>query len=295
METINQPSNVQKAPHFITFLAQLVAQFKPLQVYQYAMFIQQVQVNSIFVEAQYKEQLVYYLFVITEDTASLAHEIQRFADQTYKEAKVVINAHGYEVLLQSLEARNKYFSTVLTYGELCYHREGVQCIKEVSVPNPKRWLGKAIVHWRKRNHMAQGFSEAAEHALAFNNERICLYLLYQATEQACMGLIWVFMGYQVDLRDIKCLLYICGCFSQETLQHFMGTVENQKLLDVMMKCFSQIGYENDFSLDGKSIYRFVELVQGFLELADGLCKERFKILESRLPKNRIALGEVKCD
>lgn len=288
METINHLSKAKKPAHFMAFLEKLVAQFKPLRIYQYAEYTAQIQVDSIFAELQQNEHIVYYLLVITEGTASIEGEMQRFVDQNYKEAKVVVNAHGDEILQRNLKVCNGYFSTVLKYGALYYLREDATPMGEVRMPNPKKWLGKAIVLWRNRNNMAEGFSEAAEHALEYNHERICLYLLYQAIEQACVGLIWVFMGYKSDLRNIKRLLYTCGCFSQPILQHFMGTVENQKLLDVMMKCFSQVRYEDDFSLEGKSIYRFVELVQGFLELADSLCKERFQLLESRLPKKELS-------
>lgn len=274
----------QQLPHFSELISLLVAQFKPIHIYQFAQWIHHEETHSIFADTQRQEQVVYYLLVVTDGTASRENEIQVFLDRNFTAAKVILHAHGQEVVQRNLKASNVYFSAVLKHAVLCYQKEGAFSPEEIRMPNPKRWLGKAIVHWRNRSTMAQGFSEAAEHALEYSNERICLYLLYQATEQACVGLIWVFMGYKSDLRNIRRLLYTCGSFSQVPLQHFMGTLENQKLLDVMMKCFSQIRYEDDFSLEGKSIYRFVELVQGFLELADSLCKERFKILESRLPK-----------
>lgn len=87
-------------------------------------------------------------------------------------------------------------------------------------------------------------------------------------------------------------MYTCGCFSQAPLQHFIGTLESQKLLDLMMNSYRRIR-QDDFSFGGKSIYRFLELVQSFLELADGLCQERFLLLEGSFPKKEVELvGKV---
>lgn len=281
----------QTSPHLNELISLLVQQFKPLQIYQFAQWKRQESCHSVFAGAMQEEQTIDYLLVITADGTSTANEIQDFVDNHFTASKLMIYAHEQEVVQQNLAASNGYFSAVLKNASLCYAKEGLSFNEEIREPNPKRWLGKAIINWRKRNHMAKGFSEAAEHALECGHERICLYLLHQAIEQACVGLIWVFMAYKIDHRNIERLLYTCGCFSQAPLQHFIGTLENQKLLELMMKSYRRIGHEDDFSLGGKSIYRFVELVQSFLELADSLCKERFQLLESSLPEKEVGLVE----
>jgi len=283
----------QTSPHFNELISLLVTEFEPLQIYQFAQWNHQESCNSVFAEAQQEEQTVHYLMVITEDGANRENEIQDFVDSHFIAAKVMIYTHRQEIVQQNLATSNGYFSAVLKNALLCYAKEEFSFNEEIREPNSKKWLGKAMVHWRNRNRMAQGFSEAAEHALECGHERICLYLLYQAIEQACVGLIWVFMAYKIESRNIKRLLYTCCCFSQAPLQHFMGTLENQKLLEVMMESYGRIRHEDDFSLGGKSIYRFVELVQSFLELADSLCKERFQLLESSLPEKELGLvGKV---
>jgi len=288
-------TKTNKPAHFNAFLEKLVAQFKPLQIYLYAELKKQELCNSIFCNVQAQEQDIYYLLIVTEGSVNIENDIQQYADVHYKEGRAIIHSHGQETLKQNLNERNGYFSSVLKYGQMLYNIDNALYLDEVLSPNPKKWLGKAITYWRTRSQIARGFLQTAELALENNHDHVSLFLLHQATEQACVGLIWVFMGYKSDKRNLKRLLYICGCFSGLPLQHFMGTIENEKLLSMMMKSFSQARYKDDFSLEGKSGYQFLELVISFLDMADQLCKERFDALENQLAEKVEKVSEENYD
>ena len=145
-------------------------------------------------------------------------------------------------------------------------------------------MGRAIVHWRKRIQMADGFIKAAEQAIESGHEQVSLFLLNQTVEQCCKGLIYVFMGYQPSQYNIENLLKLTACFSKLPLQHFTGTPGNEMLLTVLTKCVEMIGNPSDFSLGNQSIYRFLELVESFIVLAKQMCEMNFKEKQQELDK-----------
>ncbi|MFN0256970.1 HEPN domain-containing protein [Pedobacter ureilyticus] len=283
MEILNHLNKAKKTVHFMVFLEKLVAQFKPLQVYQYAQLGQQRQTESVFCNSQQKEEAIYYLLIITEGSTRIENGIQDFANQHYEEGKVVVHAHGATALKQNIAQSNYYFATVLNQGQLLYSANGVLCLEEVTTPRPEKRLAQAKLHWKHRGKMAQGFLAAAERALEEDHETVCLFLLHQVIEQACIGLIWVFMGYKSDMHNLRRLLYVCACFSKKPMQHFMGMPENELMLSIIMRSYSEARYRESFSLENRSAYNFLELVERFMELAEELCKEKFEAMEAGLP------------
>lgn len=283
METLNHFSKAKKPAHFMAFLEKLVAQFKPLQVYQYAQLGQQWQVDSVFCNPKQKEEEIYYLLILTEGSTRIENGIQDFANQHYTAGKLVVHAHGAEALKQNIAQSNYYFATVLNEGHLLYSANGVLCLEDVPTPRPEKRLAQAKLHWKHRGKMAQGFLAAAERALEEDHEAVCLFLLHQVIEQACVGLIWVFMGYKSDMHNLRRLLYVCTCFSKKPIQHFMGTPENEIMLSIIMRSYSEARYRESFSLENRSAYNFLELVERFMELAEALCKEKFEAMEAELP------------
>ncbi|RZK39062.1 MAG: hypothetical protein EOO90_20115 [Pedobacter sp.] len=272
----------------------LVQEFAPLHIYQFAEITNKDKRKSVFCAIHEEEQRIYYLLMITRGSVVDENTVQAFLDR-YNLAKVIIHVCGQETVLKSLEHCGGYFARVIGKGKLFYQGVGTECYDGFSLPNPKKQLGRAIVHWRKRREMAKGFFAAAEQAMEVGNEHVGLFLLHHVTEQACMGLIYVFMDYQVESRNLERLLYLCACFSNRPFQHFLGTVENEALLKIMIKSFSEARYDDTFSLENHSIYRFSELVESFLKLANTLCEERFRVLQVEVDQVKVLKGATKND
>ncbi|MFD1630573.1 HEPN domain-containing protein [Pseudopedobacter beijingensis] len=272
METtiLAKPENTKELNALVSLLLE---KFNPLQIYLYAYYEEQSAYNSIFREARQQGEKVFYLLVVTEGTASMENAIQQYVDACYKEAKAIIHAHGEETLRLNLNQCNGYFTAVLNRGVLLYSADGLLAVQAVQGPNAEKQLLRIKEQWEHRIHLSKGFLHAAEEAVEHGDDPISIYLMYQAVEQTCVGLIAVFMGYKTDIRNLRRLLYVCGCFSKKPLQHFMGSPENEQLLNIMMKSFSEVRYGSDFDLEGRSPFRFLELAEGFVKLAEGMVGE----------------------
>ncbi|RZK88327.1 MAG: hypothetical protein EOO98_12515 [Pedobacter sp.] len=268
----------------------LVQAYKPSQIFQFAKLRHKNKLQSVFAQQHQQNQWTYYLFIVSN---SRAQDIQDYVDEHYTVAKVIVLVEAQENLLKGQHNCNGYYSSIIHHGKLCYSNEDTACYAVVRHPNLKKFLGRAISHWQNRLKMANGFLEAGEQALEANHEQVCLFLLYQVSEQLCKGLIYVFMGYQEQMGNLKRLLHIAACFSSLPLQHFMGTPDNEILLDIMCKSITLNNCKAEVLSANKSIYRFLELVESFLKLADRLCVAEFAILQSDVELSRNVLANDK--
>ena len=284
------PTESQQANHFKVLIELLVAQFVPLQVYQFAQLEQSETLRSVFSTAN-EAQCVYYLLVITAGSEAMENRMQHFVDETYTEGKVIVQAYAQEILHKDIQQCNGFLAAVFNKGQLYYSAARAIGLDGFRPPSPKKWLGRAIVHWRNQSHMADGFLKAAAQAIDSDHDQICLFLLNHAIAKACTGLIYVFMGHQPDCSNLERLLYICACFSKLPLQHFLGTPVNEALLQLMMKSCSRTGEPAGFSLKGVSAYRFLELVEGFLKMANTLSEAHFISLQQGVEQWRASRKE----
>lgn len=221
--------------------------------------------------------------MITQSPAIERH-IQSLLAEKVKDITLIVQVFAQEDIYKPGLPHNAFFASVINNGALIYIKEGLPVHPSPEMPNPKKRLAKAIVHWRNRNQMAQGFLAAADQALEQGHERVSLFLLHHATEQLVLGLIYVFMGYRPNPAKLEKLIYLCGCFSHLPLKHFMGTMDNKKLLQLLMESIKMGAEKVEVVLGEPSIYRFLELVESFVVLATNLCDEKFKVLQLELDR-----------
>ncbi|WP_316832274.1 HEPN domain-containing protein [Pedobacter aquatilis] len=268
----------------------LVSEFSPMYIYHYATVESKYYSKSIFYDRGEPAQCTVHLLVITSGSESLEHKVQDYIDRHIAGIKVILQVHGHEIVSRNLQASNRYFTSVLTNGKLVYVEEGAFPYAHVQPPNAGKHLEREVACWDKRYGKARAFLAASQEAIDNGTESIGVFLLHQATEQALVGLIYVFMGYRSDIRNLARLLHVCTCFSPLPLLHFTGLPDHESLLMLMIKAFSQARYDDDFNLEGHSEYRLLELVESFLKRADEWCKERF--MEKKIV-NDAARMEVK--
>lgn len=270
--------------NFSVFIELLVEEFAPLHIYQFASWEQTNKIESVFCPKNEERQQLCFLFILLDGNRLAEHVFQDFVDQHYREAKVIIYTHEMETLKKNMGVSHVFYLSVLAYGQIIYSKDGALEMLTAKTPNYKKWLGRAIVDWRHRKKMASGFFNAAEQAMEFEHEQVTLFLLHHSIIEASIGLIYVFMGYHpIDCR-LKKMLCGCSCFSILPYQHFFGTKENEAMVEILIKCCSRAGYSADSRLGSRSIYRFIELVESYLALADQLCTTQFSTLEKVISK-----------
>lgn len=129
--------------------------------------------------------------------------------------------------------------------------------------------------------------EAAEQAVEQGHERVALFLLHNATEQLCAGMLYVFMDHQIPEKRLHRLIYRCACFTTQPLQHLLGCTENEILIQLLEKSIQMGSINEPFNMGERSIYRFLELIESFMVLAKTLCETNFKEREKEQGNKQI--------
>jgi len=265
--------------HFNAILSQLIKHFKPLKIYLYAELNKQELCNSVFATTASVAQDIYYLLVITQGSTRIENGIQEFINSHYKEAVMMVLAHGVETLQKNTAYCNPFFSAVFNNGLLLYSADGIMYNSERPVVKPEKRLAEAMSQWCHRCEMAVGFKRSITQVMDDGYYNVAVFLMHQVVEQACIGMIWVFMGYKSDMHNLKRLLYICGCFSKRPMQHFLAHEADECLLGLLMKSYSAARYKDDFTVTEQDGKRLQQLTEGFLAMAKQMCDEKFREME----------------
>ncbi|WP_316799505.1 HEPN domain-containing protein [Pedobacter frigidisoli] len=269
----------------------LVNEFSPMYIYHYATVEAKYHARSIFSDQDKRAQCTVHLLMITSGTECLESKVQDYIDRHAVGIKVIIQVHGDEIVCRNLNSSNGYFTSVVNNGKLIYVEAGEFPYAPYQPPNPRKQLVREIARWHKRYENAKTFLSAGRQSIDNGTENIGVFLLHQATEQAIVGLIYVFMGYRSDIRNLSRLLHVCACFSPQPLLHFTSATDHESLLRLMIRAFNRARYEDEFSLEGHSGYQFLELVENFLKLANGLCKESFSTKQKAIDQIALAKKE----
>lgn len=273
--------NLQKSrpAHFNAILSQLINHFKPLKIYLYAELNKQELCNSVFATTGVAAEDIYYILVITQGSTRIENGIQEFINSHYKEAVMMVLAHGVETLEKNTAYCNPFFSAVFNNGLLLYSADGVLYNSERPTVNPQKRLAEAVSQWYHRCDMAAGFKRSIDQIMEDGFYNVAVFLMHQVVEQACIGMIWVFMGYKSDMHNLKRLLYICGCFSKRPMQHFLANDADAALLSLLMKSYSAARYKDDFKVAEQDGKKLQQLTEGFLAMAKQMCNKKFKEME----------------
>lgn len=194
----------------------LAQQTTVLQIYHYASLGRAEKLKSVFSNKHRLVKRVYYLFIVTEgDTRP---SLQLLVDEQHFPFMAMVSQQNYTELQKPQLASNGFLAKVFHTAKLLYTLPDVEAPQVFRLPNPKKALAKAIVHWRNRTTIATGFMVAAEQAVEHGHERVALFLLHHATEQLCAGILYVFTGQQIAEKRLHRLIYRCACFSTQPLQ-----------------------------------------------------------------------------
>jgi len=279
MEPSNLSAETDHAVYFRAFIHQLAEKFGPLQIFSFASdsLIQNGQ--GCFSGKQVSFCCNYCLLLVTESVTRIDYEVQDFANAVYRQGTVTIICHGKQSILEAVQANSRFYISVLTYGKLLYSHDGLLNIDYIQPFIPVKAALKAQKHFDHRMPLAEGFLMAAAECLEKGHYGICAFMLHQAVEQACIGLIRVYVAYRAEFHNLQRLLRLCGCFSDQPYKLFIGSPEDERLFDVLAKSYSAARYRDDFSVSRQDADSLYQRAVCFLSLAKAMCSEKIKQLD----------------
>ncbi|MET3981157.1 HEPN domain-containing protein [Mucilaginibacter sp. UYP25] len=218
----------------------------------------------------------FFLLVITDANTPLEQDIQDYIESKYENGEIVITAIscGFANVNEGIMEGNRFFITVCSKGYLMYSSDGLLIQLDYPVLDHDITLTKAEQHFHHRYHMAEGFLLAAEQSLDGGYYNHAVFLLHQTTEQACIAITKVFLGYRPDTHNIKQLIDLCCSNSKKLKTIFTYNQVTEQLFDLMRKSDVDARYQNAYVVQSTEAESLYQLVHEFVELTQVLCKEK---------------------
>lgn len=286
MESSILHPEVAHSAYFRKFIQQLAQKFEPLQVIGFSKNSHISYEQSPFKEDKVSFHCNYCLLLVTENATRIDYEVQDFANAHYQQGLVTIICHGKEVILEAVKANSRFFISVLSFGKQIYSKDGMLNVDSIPSFVPINGASKALKHYDHRMPLAEGFLMGAAECMVNECYGICTFMLHQAVEQICSGLIRVHIAYRSEFHNLHRLLRLCSCFSDRPYNLFLGTREDEKLFDVLVKSYSSARYKDDFFVSKEDAHTLYKRVVVFMELSRSMCKEKIEQMETQASQYR---------
>jgi HEPN domain-containing protein len=282
MEVQVLESKQNGADSFRSFIQQLVEKFQPTRIISFGEQTVQNKLKGCFVKKKVKNRH-YCLLVCMESCTRIEHTIQDFANSHFHCGEVTVVCHGESTIREEIHSNNGFFITVLSKGKHLYTGDGFLNIETIPKFNPSKSLEKAEKHYSHRISLVQGFWECARESLSRGNYAITTFLLHQAVEQSSIMLIRVHLSYRSEFHNLRRLLGLCKCFSDEPYNLLLGdNPANRRLFEILIKSYGQARYSSEFVVSQKDAQELFDMVSTFIELVKAMCRGKLVMLAEEL-------------
>ena len=255
----------------------LVSQYKPLHLICFGCHNTVSNATSCFSKETHHHSFRYFLLMITESITRIEHDVQDLVNRNNKEGQVIIFVHGLETVNNAIAQGSRFFIGACRHGFHLYSADGLRFTIKPFKLNPATTLASAEKHYQHRLKMATGFFAAAEECFKLTHYNNCIFMLHQAVEQACIGIIRVYLAYRSDIHNLGRLLLICTSFSEQPAAIFpQNTAEEQRLFRLLQVSYSDARYRDHYQVSTEDTELLCTKVSDFLVLTATLCQARLK-------------------
>jgi HEPN domain-containing protein len=221
--------------------------------------------DTCFKEPKHDLKNTYYLLVITTEIKRIEYVMQDFISNLFP--GVFIIAHGLSSVMEAVYRYDRFFVDACLNGVLIYTSDGFNMTPEVVYENMEDSYLKDKEAFTRMYSMASGFMECAYECYEKEFYNNVAFLLHQAVEQACRGLIRLFTGYRADIHNIDRLLLFCECFSAEPARLFRRHFKEEKrLFRVLAGSYTEARYRDNYQVIDHDADQLCTLVRAFLDL-----------------------------
>ncbi|WP_295715033.1 HEPN domain-containing protein [Mucilaginibacter sp.] len=221
--------------------------------------------DTCFTDTESNLKNTYYLLVLTTELRRIEYTLQDFISNLFP--GVFIVAHGLATVIEAVHKRDRFFTESCLNGLLVYTSDGFTMVPEVASENISVDYSKDEDAFNRMYSMASGFMECAYECYEKEFYNNVTFLLHQAVEQACRGLIRLYTGYRSDFHNIDRLLSFCACFSTEPAKLFKRHFKEEKrLFRVLAGSYTEARYRDNYQIIDHDADQLCTLVKAFLDL-----------------------------
>ncbi len=203
--------------------------------------------------------------------------IQDYVNNHFTCGKALVLSHHQDKVREMLEAGHRFYFQVRRSGILLFAEEPDPV--HLEYPWPDNWTTEADRHFKIHYGMSRSFRDGASEQLRTGQLRIALFLLHQTMEQACIGLIRVYLGYRANFHNLGRLLELCSCFIGESADLFPAhDREGRRLLKMLCRSYTEARYREEFAVSPDDCQVILHAVTGFIRQTEEHCLGRLRVL-----------------
>lgn len=214
----------------------------------------------------------YDLLLISDEEVAAVAQIEGNINAAGLPYSVTLITHSRLSIEKALQRNNRFFHMVLRKSD---HLYGKPEPNEIKLSGGEDNYDKTAINmvWFHRNSRARGFLSTAKTALDEGYDGLPVSLLNQSLEQACLGLIYVFLGYTPNRYRLHHLLNLCDNFTALTKDVFpRRTDDDLDLFRNLNQSVCHIRYLHRGVTNPIAINTLIIKVEVFLERAELLAK-----------------------
>ncbi len=232
--------------------------------------------DSLFALPQENSTAIHFdLLAITTNRCPLPDFFGRLENIPGIEITLSLIVRTHAALHKALKENNRFFHAIVKNARLVDARPGLAPVTNALQFDVKADQRATLAYWKTRYSNAITYS-----ALALNSSNandVALPLLRKSLEQACLGLIYVFMGYQPKDYALEALLQLCHSIDSRFLQVLLAVTG--------WDCFNyQIAEpdewdKNDEEILESTVLEIHQCCLDFIRLAKELCEVKIHSIE----------------
>ncbi|WP_419700280.1 HEPN domain-containing protein [Mucilaginibacter sp. NFX135] len=208
----------------------------------------------------------YYLLVIIADDTLAGYKIQDLINNKYK-TSVFLIVHELKAVTEAISQKDRFFVNTLRNGTFLHTSKSHSIPAEIVLGGIGQRMVKDQNAFKHIYHLAHGFYECATDSYEKGHYHHVLFLLHQATEQACRGLIRLYTGYRSEMHSLSSLLTFCNCFSYDPSILFGRYFkEDKRLFNLLANSDSKVRYTDSYTVTDHDADRLCTLIKTFLDL-----------------------------
>ena len=260
-------------------ISQVEDAFKPEAIICYGKRQTIGEVWSAFKQVSMPDVCVHYdILVITRPEEKYKdHEVLDKINQLNSESiRLTPVIHNIKAVQEAIQKGSRFFTTVCKNGILLYGeaKPKVALVEKVSHKSDES-------HWAHHFGLANQFLTGAEHYLSNAQPSLSVFMLHQATEHACIAIIYACLGYRSTTHNLNRLLALTENISPELSSLFPRQTETEReLFNLLVRAYGDVRYRQSFTIPPEQAKVLFERVKELVSVTERIYLEFHELSEA---------------
>jgi len=231
----------------------------------------------------------YYLFIAYDSlNTDLANLQQQTMDLLPKSVSLTLVTEETAHFIKKLTKGHPFFLSLVKAGDIWFQNAAIENIKPDSITAPQLDLEYARKQWDSRYKNARCLYLAYEEGWPSGVEAV-YFILSQALEQTCLGVINTILQYKPQSVGLPFLINLCRLIVPEAHATFcLNNSDHVKLFKEVIKAQQEFRHNANYKGDPCAIIRLQELTKLFIEKCNQEMEDYFGKIASAIQVEKIA-------